>query len=439
MKTLHQILALTLALCMAASMAGCAGETAQATQAQALPVQTQATEKEETKPQMNTQKPVILAVSFGTSYNESRELTIGAVEEALQEAFPDYEVRRAFTAQTIIDILKEREGLEIDNVTQAMARLVLDGVKEVIIQPTHVMPGMEYDDVIAETAVYAKQFDRFRVGEPLLTVDADYENLIAALAEETRAYNQEDTAVVFMGHGTEHEANAVYAKLQEKLTDAGYANYFIGTVEATPSLEDVVAQVKESGAKKAVLLPLMIVAGDHATNDMAGDEEDSWKTAFQNAGLQVECVLKGMGQYPGVRQMIVDHCRAAIEAPDRVEAAQLQEGAYEIGVKSSSNMFKIVKCELTVENGEMYAVMTMSGEGYGKLFMGTGVQADDASEGDCIPAVPDAEGRVTFRVPVEALNEKIDCAAWSIRKEKWYDRTLVFLSEEIPAGAITVK
>lgn len=380
---------------------------------------------------MSNKKPVILAVSFGTSYNESRDLTIGAVEKALGEAFPGWEVRRAFTSQIIIDILAEREGLKIDNVTQAMARLVLDGVKEVIVQPTHVVPGMEYDEVIAETALYAGKFDFFRVGAPLLTVDADYENLIAVLAEETKEYNRADTALVFMGHGTEHAANGVYVKLQEKLNDAGYGNFFIGTVEATPDLNDVLAMVRKSDAERVVLLPLMIVAGDHANNDMAGDEEDSWKTAFESAGYRVECVLKGMGQYPGVRKMIVDHCREALEAPERVEAAQLREGTYEIGVKSSANMFKVAGCALTVEKGEMYAVMTMSGNGYGKLFLGTAGEAENASERDCIPAVPDGEGRVTFRVPVKALNEKIPCAAWSVRREKWYDRTLVFQSGNI--------
>ena len=260
---------------------------------------------------MEDQKPVLLAVSFGTSFNDSRDLTIGAVEEALQKANPDYEVRRAFTSQIIIDILNERDGLVIDNVTQAMDRLAADGVKEVIVQPTHVMAGFEYDDVMKEIEGCKSKFDSMKIGSALLVEDADYENLAKILVEETKDYAAEDTAIVFMGHGTEHEANATYAKLQETMTNAGYSNYIIGTVEATPSLEDVIAMAKESGAKKVVLLPLMIVAGDHANNDMAGDEEGSWKTEFQKAGFEVECVLKGMGQYPGVQQMIVDHAAAA--------------------------------------------------------------------------------------------------------------------------------
>ncbi|MDO4732234.1 MAG: sirohydrochlorin cobaltochelatase, partial [Bacillota bacterium] len=384
-------------------------------------------------------KPVILAVSFGSSYNETRDITIGAVEGALQAAYPEYEVRRAFTAQTVIDILEDREKLEIDNVTEAMSRLVMDDVKEVVIQPTHVMPGAEYDDIMAEIAVYADQFERFKVGAPLLSEDADYDALIAALAEETAEYNANGTALVFMGHGTHHDANATYATLQEKLVDAGYTNYFVGTVEAVPSLDDVLALVKDSGAKKVVLLPLMIVAGDHATNDMAGDEDGSWKSAFLNAGYEVECILKGLGQYAGVQELIVAHAAAAIASPDPVAASQIKAGTYEINVESSSSMFKIVKCLLTVENGSMNAVITMSGDGYDRLFVGTGEEATAASAEECIQAVLDPEGAVTFSFPVEELNVEMDCTAWSINKEKWYDRTLIFLSDALPADALIEK
>ena len=256
----------------------------------------------------------LLVVSFGSSYNETRDLTIGAIEEALQAAYLDYEVRRAFTAQTIIDILKDREGLEIDNVTQAMSRMIMDGVKEVVIQPTHVMPGAEYDDMMAEIAVFADQFDRFKVGEPLLTEAADYDALIASLIEETAEYNAEGTAIVYMGHGTHHEANSTYATLQEKLIEAGHTNYFIGTVEASPSLDDVLALVKDSGAKKVVLLPLMIVAGDHANNDMAGDEEGSWKTTFEEAGYEVTCLVRGLGELEPIQQLFVEHAKAAVDS-----------------------------------------------------------------------------------------------------------------------------
>lgn len=255
---------------------------------------------------------VLLVTSFGTSYNDNRDLSIGSIEQKLQAAYPDYEVRRAFTSQIIIDKLKERDGLEIDNVTEAMDRLVSDGVREVVVQPTHVMSGFEYDDVAAEVAPYADKFDSFKVGSPLLVSDADYDEVVSIITGETKGYDTEGAAIVFMGHGTEHEANAAYAKLQQHLTDAGYANYFVGTVEATPTLDDVLALVQNSGAKKAVLLPLMIVAGDHANNDMAGDGEDSWKTAFERAGFEVECVLRGLGQYEGIQDLFVEHVGALI-------------------------------------------------------------------------------------------------------------------------------
>ncbi|HWR23791.1 MAG TPA: sirohydrochlorin cobaltochelatase [Feifaniaceae bacterium] len=257
-------------------------------------------------------KPVLLVVSFGTSYNDSRDITIGAIENALQAAYPEYEVRRAFTSQIIIDKLKERDGLEIDNVTQAMDRLVADGVKEVVIQPTHVMSGYEYDDVIAEVTPYQDKFSSFKTGEPLLITDADYDKVVSAITTETAAYDADGTAIVFMGHGTEHDANAAYAKLQQKLTDAGQDNYFIGTVEATPSVDDVLALVQASGAKKVVLLPLMIVAGDHANNDMAGDEPDSWKSVFTAAGFEVECLIQGLGQNAAIRQLIAEHAGTAM-------------------------------------------------------------------------------------------------------------------------------
>ena len=301
MKAFAKIISVLLVCCMLFGLVACGAQEAPAT-----------TAAPETTGAVPETKPVLLAVSFGTSYNETRDATIGAVEAALQAAYPEYEVRRAFTSQIVIDILEDREGMEIDNVTEAMDRLVADGVKEVVIQPTHVMPGFEYDDVMAEIAGYADKFDSMKVGDPLLTSDADYDALVASLIAETAAYNVEGTAIVFMGHGTHHEANATYANLQQKLIDAGYANYFIGTVEATPSLDDVLAAVQATGATKVVLLPLMIVAGDHANNDMAGDEEGSWKDTFTKAGYEVECVLNGLGQYEGVQQILIDHAAATI-------------------------------------------------------------------------------------------------------------------------------
>lgn len=257
-------------------------------------------------------KPVILVVSFGTSYNDSRDKTIGAVEKAIEAANPDYEVRRAFTSQTIIDILAKRENLDIDNVEEAFEKLVSDGVKTLVVQPTHIMSGYEYNDLIDVVNKYKDKFDSVAIGTPLLTSDEDYTKLVNALTDNTSEYNKEDTAVVFMGHGTEHEANATYAKLQNTLTANGAENYFVGTVEATPSLDDVVAAVKAKGYKKVVLQPLMLVAGDHANNDMAGDEDDSWKKTFEKEGFEVECVIKGLGEIEAVQDMYVAHTKDAI-------------------------------------------------------------------------------------------------------------------------------
>jgi sirohydrochlorin cobaltochelatase len=258
-----------------------------------------------------SKKPVVLVVSFGTSYNDSRDATIGAIEKAIQDANPDKEVRRAFTSQIIIDKLKERDGLEIDNVEEAFARLGKDGVKELIVQPTHVMSGSEYDDLMAVVDANRSKFQSVKVGSPLLTTDADYAAVIEAITAATAEYDDGKTLITFMGHGTEHASNATYAKLQGMLTDAGKTNYCIGTVEAEPSIEDVVAAAKAGGYTRVVLEPLMVVAGDHANNDMAGDEEDSWKTILQNEGFEVVPVLRGLGQIEAVRAVYVDHVKNA--------------------------------------------------------------------------------------------------------------------------------
>ncbi|MDR3160492.1 MAG: sirohydrochlorin cobaltochelatase [Spirochaetaceae bacterium] len=267
-----------------------------------------------TPPPGAAKKPVLLVVSFGTSFNDSREKTIGAIEKALAAAYPGYEQRRAFTSQIIIDKLAREEGLKIDNVEQAIKRLVKDGVKEVLVQPTHVMNGEEYDSVIEEFKPFEKRFTRIRYGEPLLITDADYDEVIDALIAETRQYADDHTAVVFMGHGTHHEANAAYAKLDRMIKARGIARYYIGTVEASPSLDDVVAALRGTGGiTKVVLSPLMIVAGDHANNDMAGDEEDSWKSILTAQGYQAVPVLKGLGEYPAIQRIFVRHAGEALK------------------------------------------------------------------------------------------------------------------------------
>ena len=256
----------------------------------------------------------LLVVSFGTSYNDNRRLTIGAIENALEEAFPDFSVRRAFTSQIIIDHVFQRDGEVIDNVTQALDRAVENGVKTLVVQPTHLMSGYEYNDLADELAEYADAFESIAMGVPLLDTDDDFLTVADALAEATAAFNDGETAICLMGHGTEAESNEVYAKMQTVMDKEGHNNIFIGTVESTPSVEDVLAMVQAGNYKKVVLRPMMIVAGDHANNDMAGDEPDSWKSIFEAAGYEVTCVVEGLGSLGEIQSLIVQHAQAAIDS-----------------------------------------------------------------------------------------------------------------------------
>ncbi len=256
----------------------------------------------------------LLVVSFGTSYNDSRRLTIGAIEDAVEKAFPDFAVRRGFTSQIIIDHVKSRDNVAIDNVGEALDRAEKNGVKNLVIQPTHLMNGLEYTDLVNEAAEYSDAFDKVAIGKPLLTTEDDFRAVMKAVTEATAQYDDGETAICFMGHGTEAESNQVYAKMQDMLTEAGYKNYYVGTVEAAPSLDDILAAVEEGSYKKVVLEPLMIVAGDHANNDMAGDEEGSWKTAFEDAGYEVTCLVNGLGQLEAIQQLFVEHAQAAVDS-----------------------------------------------------------------------------------------------------------------------------
>ena len=256
----------------------------------------------------------LLVASFGTSFNDNRRLTIGAIENAMEEAFPDYSVRRGFTAQIIIDHVERRDGIHIDNMDEALERAINNGVKTLVVQPTHLMNGLEYDELTGQLAEYADSFDQIAVGEPLLTSDDDFERVMKAIVEATAEYDDGETAICFMGHGTEAASNEVYGKMQDLLKTNGYDNYYVGTVEAEPSLEDVLTAVQAGDYKKVVLEPLMIVAGDHANNDMAGDEEDSWKTEFENAGYEVTCILRGLGELPEIQQILVEHAQKAIDS-----------------------------------------------------------------------------------------------------------------------------
>lgn len=256
----------------------------------------------------------LLVLSFGTSYNDSRRLTIGAIENDLEKAFPDYAVRRGFTANIIIDHIQRRDGILIDDVNAALNRAVDNGVKTLVVQPTHLMHGLEYDELVKSVSEYADAFDQVVFGEPLLSSDEDFSKVEKAITEWTAEYDDGKTAICFMGHGTEAASNEVYQKMQDLLTADGYANYFVGTVEATPSLEDVLAAVQAGNYERVILEPLMVVAGDHANNDMAGEEEDSWKTAFESAGYEVECLLRGLGENEAIREIYVEHAQAAIHS-----------------------------------------------------------------------------------------------------------------------------
>ena len=255
----------------------------------------------------------LLVVSFGTSFNDNRRNTIGAIEDALEKAFPDWSVRRAFTSQIIIDHVKSRDGEEIDNVKQALDRAVANGVKRLVVQPTHLMNGLEYTDLTEEVSQYADAFDKISIGEPLLSTDEDFKSVEEAITGATASYDDGQTAIVFMGHGTEADSNAIYSKMQENLKADKYDNYYIGTVEATPSVSDVLEQVKAGDYKRVVLRPLMVVAGDHANNDMAGDEDDSWKSIFEAAGYNVECVLEGLGSVDAIHEIYVAHAQKAVD------------------------------------------------------------------------------------------------------------------------------
>ena len=336
-RTLTALFAVT--ALSAAMMAGCAGKaekteatTAEETTTEAAEETTEAeteeTEAEEedeenydtgdasmdnTRNQDEIGDQELMVVSFGTSYNDSRRLTIGAIENAMEQAFPDYSVRRGFTSQIIIDHVKSRDGVAIDNVDEALKRAVDNEVKTLIIQPTHLMNGLEYNDLVDEVAQYSDAFEKVAIGEPLLTSDDDFKAVIKAITEATAEYDDGETAICFMGHGTEADSNAVYAKMQDMLASEGYENYYVGTVEATPSLDDVIAKVGEGEYKKVVLEPLMIVAGDHANNDMAGDEDGSWKTEFEKAGYDVTCLVRGLGELEPIQQLFVEHAQAAID------------------------------------------------------------------------------------------------------------------------------
>ena len=277
----------------------------------------------------------LLVVSFGTSYNASRVEDIGAIEKALQKALPEMSVRRAFTSQIIINHVQARDGERIDNVAQALDRAVSNGVKRLVIQPTLLMHGAEYDELCETVAAYADRFESVAVAEPLLgkvgrdasAVNEDKQTVAKAVVADAVAdagYGSleeaagEGVAFVLMGHGTSHTAKVSYSQMQEQMKNLKYENVFIGTVEGEPeetACENVIEAVKAAGYKKVVLRPLMVVAGDHAHNDMAGEDEDSWVNLFRAAGAfdQVECQIAGLGSIPAIQDLYIEHAKEAMK------------------------------------------------------------------------------------------------------------------------------
>ena len=405
----------------------------------------------------------LLVVSFGTSFNDSRAQDIGGIEKTLQAAYPDWSVRRAFTAQIIINHVQARDGEKIDNMDQALQRAVDNGVKHLVIQPTHLMHGAEYDELCAAAESYKDKIETIEIAEPLLgevgkdgsTTNADKKAVAEALtAEAVKAAGYESledaakdsTAFVFMGHGTSHAAAVTYTQMQTQMEELAYGNVYIGTVEGKPAetaSEAVIERIKEAGYQKVVLRPLMVVAGDHANNDMAGDDEDSWKSQFlaSRAFDTVTCQIGGLGGIPAIEQIYVEHTAAVIGAPtgtttsdstSEANADALENGTYAADFTTDSSMFHVNEAEegkgvLTVKDGQMTIHVSLTSENIQNLFLGS---AEDAKKDgaellqptkDTVKYSDGTEEVVNgFDVPVPALDEEFPLALIGT-KGKWYD------------------
>lgn len=406
----------------------------------------------------------LLVVSFGTSFNDSRVADISGVEKKLQESYPDWSVRRAFTAQIIINHVQARDDEKIDNMEQALERAVSNGVKNLVVQPTHLMHGAEYDELVDAVNNYKDKFETVTVAEPLLgevgsdaaAVNDDKKNVAEAITAEavkTAGYDSLDaakedgTAFVFMGHGTSHSAKVSYSQMAAQMSELGYENVFIGTVEGEPeetACENVINNVKEAGYKKVVLRPLMVVAGDHANNDMAGDDEDSWKSQFEASGAfdKIDTQIAGLGEIDAIQQIYVDHTKAAIESlgdsvstsatAEASDSSSLSDGTYSVAFNTDSSMFHVNEANngrgvLTVKDGKMTIHISLVSKKIVNLFAGTA--ADAAKDGAAVlepttDKVTYEDGTVEevygFDVPVESLDKEFDLAVLGTKGE-WYD------------------
>ena len=404
----------------------------------------------------------LLVVSFGTSFNDSRAEDIGGIEKALQAAFPDWSVRRAFTAQIIINHVQARDGEKIDNVAQALDRAVANGVRTLVVQPTHLMHGAEYDELVGVLEGYADKFETVKIAEPLLgavgadatVINADKEAVAKAVVAEANV--PEDTALVLMGHGTAHVAKVTYSQMQAQMDQLGYENVFIGTVEGEPeetACEAIIEAVKEAGFTKVVLRPLMVVAGDHANNDMADiEDEESWLSQFTASGAfeSIDCQIAGLGRIAEVQALYVAHAAEAIggaaedvPAPQAVEAAALPDGVYTADFTTDSSMFHVNetldgKGTLTVKDGEMTIHITLVSKSILNLFPGLAEDAEQDGAALLEPTVdsvtyPDGltEEVYGFDVPVPVIGEEFDLALIG-KKGKWYDHRVI-VSNPVPA------
>lgn len=259
---------------------------------------------------MKDKQKAILVVSFGTSHEETRRKTIDAIEKDIEIAFPECKVYRAFTSKMIIKKLFTTNNIKVNTVSEALDLIIKDGFKEIIVQPTHIINGIENDEMLETLKNYSSKFDSIKVGSPLLSSTKDYNNLINIITNEF-SHLKSDEALVCMGHGSSHYANSSYAALDYSFKEKGNKNIFVATVEAYPYIETIIKPLKELNPKKIILMPLMIVAGEHAMNDMTGNE-DSWENILKDCGFNVTCVLKGLGEYPQIRQLFIEHIKQSI-------------------------------------------------------------------------------------------------------------------------------
>lgn len=401
----------------------------------------------------------ILVVSFGTSFNDSRVEDIKGIEDAIQEANPDWSVRRAFTAQIIINHVQARDNEFIDNMDQALERAVKNGVKNLIIQPTHLMHGAEYDELKESVEAYGDQFETVKIAEPLLgevgadasVVNEDKAAVADAVLAATVAdagygslaeAHEDGTAFVFLGHGTYHTAKVSYSQMQTQLTDIGCVNAFVGTVEGDPeetACEEVLDDIAEAGYTKVILRPLMVVAGDHVNNDMAGADEDSWMSIYKAAGKfeSVDAQITGLGSIPAIQELYVQHTKDAMDSAGLASVGKgkmlaLTDGVYSAEFKTDSSMFRVSEaCDgkgtLTVKDGEMVIHISLGSKNIVNLYPGL---AEDAQKDGAQLLMP-TEDTVTysdgmaeevygFDVPVPALDTEFDLALIGT-KGKWYD------------------